>query len=149
MKMGLALDEARREAFLEEVPAAAVAVVEPLRIEAVQPMQPRRKVFLPALGDHVEVRSESAPSMNAQTEHVDGLPEKAAEVASIDVVDEDVNAARAAGRHVVRAVREIGAWTPWHGWRRYRSTAEIRARRVRSLTLLLRSCCRDCPWDMS
>ena len=88
-EVAVALDHAALEAVLEEVADAAVAAVEPHRVEAVEPVHPGRKTRLRRLDEEVEVVVEDDPGVDDPLEaarDVDQLPDPGDAVV---VVEED------------------------------------------------------------
>jgi hypothetical protein len=72
-EMFVVADLPRPEALLEEVALAAVAAIEPLRVESQHalhhPAQLRRRRHV---DDHVEVRAEQRPCQQLDSEHLRG-----------------------------------------------------------------------------
>jgi hypothetical protein len=112
--MLLVVDHPRREPLLEQMALPAVSAVEPLGVEADQPVHRCRELGLPALDDDVEMRAEQAPRVEPQPEELHGLLQQERERRAVGVVEEDEASASAARRDVVVAVREVRSWSPWH-----------------------------------
>lgn len=113
--MSVVADDPRLEPLLEEVALSPVALVEALRVEADEPVHPRRDAGETPFDDHVVVRAEQAPRVQPDAEACGCDPEQPRERLAIVVVAEGEDAARAAARQVVHAVRgKLGAWSARH-----------------------------------
>ena len=114
--MFVVADLPRPEALLEEVAFAAMAPIEPLRVEpqhAVHhPTQLRRRRHL---DDHVEVRAEQRPCQELDSEHLRGAMEEYHERVAIFVVEEYESAAGSPRTDVEPAWRERAAGYARHG----------------------------------
>jgi len=93
---------------------AAVSPVEPLRVDAEEPVHRKGERLPSALDDQVEVGSEQAPGVDAEPETVGRVPEELGERRSVGVVEEDEDAARATRRDVEVAVGEDEARAAGH-----------------------------------
>jgi hypothetical protein len=78
----------------DEVAAPAVAFVERTRVDAIEPLHPRREVALRCRDDEVVVRSEHAVHVATPTELGDRTAEEAQEAASVVGVCGQPTAAR-------------------------------------------------------
>jgi hypothetical protein len=112
----LVADDPRPEALLEQVPLSAMPAVEPLGVQAVQPVHHRGQLLTRALDDQVVVRSEHRPGDEAHTEQVGGLIEQVDEGQSIDVVEKHEPAAGSPRTDVEEPIREPGAGSTRHGY---------------------------------
>jgi hypothetical protein len=102
----LTVDDERGEAVLEEVTTAMVALVEQLRVAAVERMHSARKTVSACFDNEVVVRRHQAPREAAPIEPLKSAGEQSHERRTVVVVHEHRSAGNAAGRDVVRAVRD-------------------------------------------
>jgi hypothetical protein len=116
----LRLDDSRREAVAEEVPPAPVAAVEALRVDAVEPLHPDRKVLARGLEHQVVVVVEQAERLQAPARPDGDACEQAEELATVLVAHDDRALLDAPRADVEVAVREERAERTGHGARRYR-----------------------------
>jgi hypothetical protein len=68
LEVFVVFDHASVEAVLEQVADSAVAVVEPHRIEAVEPVHPGREIRLGRLHEQVDMVVEHAPRVDYPAE---------------------------------------------------------------------------------
>ena len=105
--MTLVADEPRSEAALEYMAAAAVALVEQLRVAAVQPLHARGEVRGRRLDDEVVVRVHQAVPVDGPAELACHHAQQVQEVDAVDVHAEDRCVTDAVGCDVKEPVREI------------------------------------------
>jgi hypothetical protein len=106
------VDDARAEAFLEEVSHAAVAAVEPLRVHPVEAVHAGGELLEQALDHEVEVVVEQAERVEQPAEPVLGVDDAADDSDAVVVVAHDVLPRDAADGDVkggVRRKRRAGA----------------------------------------
>ena len=77
------------EPVLEQVADSAVALVEPHRIDAVEPVHPGREVRLGRLHEHVDVVVEQAPRMDHPAEALLDVEEQSEPAGAVLVVVDD------------------------------------------------------------
>jgi hypothetical protein len=114
LEVSLVPDDPRSEAALEHVPAAAVTLVEELRVAAVQPLHARGEVLCRRLEDEVVVRVHQAVPVDDPAELARHHAQQVQEVEAVDVDTEDRCVTDAVGRDVKDPVREISAQQPCH-----------------------------------
>jgi hypothetical protein len=102
--MLLVTDRERSEAVAEEVAAAGVALVERLRVDAVQLVETARELPEQRLDDHVVVVWHQAEDVARPVGAAHDLPEHGEEEAAVIVVARDRAARDAAGGDVVDAL---------------------------------------------
>jgi len=111
----VALENARVEAALEEMPRARVAAVEPHRVDAVEALHPAGKLRLRRLDEQVEVVVEQVPGVQLPAEPLRHVDEKREPGLSIAFVQDDRPLLHAAARDVVvRRARQLAARNPRH-----------------------------------
>jgi len=103
-EMLLVTDRERSEAVAEEVAAAGVALVERLRVDAVQLVETARELPEQRLDDHVVVVWHQAEDVARLVGAAHDLPEHGEEEAAVIVVARDRAARDAAGGDVVDAL---------------------------------------------
>ncbi len=141
------LDEPSAEALLVEVPFAPVPSVEPLRVQAQETVHAGRDLLSRRLDQEVIVRAHQAPGVHSPVEHLNGLCQQLEEVLAVDVVEVEVDAADAAGRHVKAAVlRKKRARSARHVAIDGNGASTSRKGATPPLTQF---CYRDCPWGVS
>ena len=120
--MCVAFDHAGFEPILEEVTAAAVAPVEPHRVDAVQPLHPAGELGLCRLDEQVEVVVEQVPCVHAPGEAPLDVEEELEPGLAVAIVEHDRPLLDAAADDVVPGrARQLAARDPRHGVRRYRA----------------------------
>jgi hypothetical protein len=87
------------------VARSAVPLVEPERVDAVEPLHPSPKLRNRRLDDEVVVRRHQAEGVNGPTEAVDAIHQQPEEAQTVGLVPVDVAAVDAAGRDVEDPVR--------------------------------------------
>jgi hypothetical protein len=114
LEMLLGLDHPAREAVPEEVAPALVPPVEPLRVDAVEPLHPERQVLPRRLEDEVIVVVEQAERVHPPAEAPHDLVQQREELPAVVVVEEDRALLDAPRRDVEEAVGEQRAQRPGH-----------------------------------
>ena len=89
LEIVVVFDHTSVEAVLEQVADSAVAVVEPHRVEAVEPVHPRREIRLGRLHEHVDVVVEHAPRVDDPAEALCDVDEQPEPEGALLVVVED------------------------------------------------------------
>jgi hypothetical protein len=108
-------DEPSVKALLVEVPDADMALVEPLRVDAVEAVHPAREVLENRADDEVEMVVEQAVRVDRPAEAPRGGAEEGRPADAIGVVDDDPHLRHTAGRDVEDADgRERAARNPCH-----------------------------------
>jgi hypothetical protein len=102
------------ETFAEEVTPTPMAAVEAEGVDAVQPFHAVREPLPGGLDDEVVVRPHQTMRVDAPTAVLRRCLEQREEVEAVEVGDEDLRVAYAAGGDVVVAVRELASREPWH-----------------------------------
>jgi hypothetical protein len=110
----LALDQRGRVTALEEAAPAAVALVEALRVRAVEEVHPCGEPLACRLDDQVEVRSHRAASVHAPGEAVGRERDQPVEVDAVEITAVEQLAAGRAARDVVETVGEVASPHPGH-----------------------------------
>src|SRR5262249_18865995 len=130
------------EALLEEVTLARPAAVEPLRVQAGEPVHPCRQVLTRRLDQKVEMRTHQAPGMDLPPEHLRDTTLEKPEPVAVEVVEKTIGTADTAGRDVEDAIfREVRSGNARHGFDGSRARTPPTGRpREKS-----HSCYRDCP----
>lgn len=105
--MLLVMDDPRREAGAEEMAGPPTMAVEPLGVDAVEPLDTCGEPLSGRLEYQVVVGAEEAKSVAAPAVALDRSGEKLQELAAVIVVQEDVLRSHATGCDVKVAVREL------------------------------------------
>jgi hypothetical protein len=103
------LDPDRPVATLKEVPVAIVALVEDLRVRAVEPLHPAREIRVRGLDQQVHVVVHQAIAEAAPLVAVDHAAQEGQVGAAVAIVDEDQLPAVATRIHVVEPTRDLFA----------------------------------------
>jgi hypothetical protein len=140
VQVAVAFDQPGREAVAEEMSAASVAAVEPLRIAAVEGLHPRGEIGLPGFDDHVVVRPHQAERVDAPAVTGHDQCEKAEEYPAILVVSEQPRSVHRPPGDVVGPVRKSAAKRACH-----RGTVRLRPARTGPTHLSLHICNRAVP----
>jgi hypothetical protein len=114
VQVALVLDRPRREAVCEEVPEAPVALVERLRVAALEPLNAPRELGLGAVQDDVVVRRHEAERVQRPAVSLGARPHVGQERAPVVVVPENRAAVHAATGDVEVAVRKRGSENARH-----------------------------------
>jgi hypothetical protein len=110
----LSLDHPRREAVGEQVSESAMALVELLRVAAVQPLEPARELVSRGVEHEVVVRRHEAERVHRPAEPLDAPAKVSEELPAVGVVAKDVAAAGTPRDDVEVPVRERRAENPGH-----------------------------------
>jgi hypothetical protein len=111
----LVTDDPGAEAVSEQVAPAVPAIVEPLRIRAVEPSHAGREIVATRFDDDVVVRAQQGPGVQLPAEPAAARVQRRGEPVAIVTVAEDERVAGAARRHVPDAfARELLARNPRH-----------------------------------
>jgi hypothetical protein len=113
-QVALPIDRSRGEAVGEQVPEAAVALVERLRVAALETLDAARQLRLSAVEDEVVVRRHQAERVHRPAEALGAGADVREEEAPVVVVAEDRAAVHAARHHVEVPVRKRGSRHPRH-----------------------------------
>jgi hypothetical protein len=113
-----ALDRRRREAPFEQAAATDVALVEALRVRAVQEVHAGRELLAGRLDDQVVVRAQGATRVEAPPEPVGRPGDELVEVGPVEVGAKEQPVPGCPARNVVDAVGEIAPSHSRHGDRR-------------------------------
>lgn len=113
-QVALALDRPRREAVREQVSEAPVALVERLRIAALQALETTRELHPRAVEDEMVVRRHEAKRVERPVIPLGARPHVGQERAPVVVVAEDRAAVHAACHDVEVAVRKRGSQDARH-----------------------------------
>jgi len=105
----LVADDPRAEAPFEDMSATTVAVVEELRIAAVEALHSLGQVRCRGLDDEVVVRAHEAVRVHLPAKLAGDHREQVEEVDPVDVGDEDRGVADAVRRHVEDPVRKAAS----------------------------------------
>jgi hypothetical protein len=112
------LDQSRRVPALEEAAATCVALVEALRVRAVEEVHSRRQLGASALEEEVIVRAHLGAGDTAPSMPDGGDVHEAVELDAVDVVAVEKLRARSSSRDVIEAVRQLAAGHARHRSRR-------------------------------
>jgi hypothetical protein len=97
------------------MPAPAVTPIEPLRVQAVESVHAAGERLSWRLDNEMEVRPHETPRVQAPAKAPRCLAKQTDERLPVRVVDEDVDSAGSARRHVeVAVIGENGARRAWH-----------------------------------
>ena len=105
----LRLDHARRVPRLEQMADVPVTLVEPSRVQAVQPVHPRREVGVREREDEMEVIRHQAVRETRPAAAIHRLSQKCHEHALVGVVGEDPIASNTSRSHMHRALDRLDA----------------------------------------
>jgi hypothetical protein len=117
-QLALGPDRLAAEARLEEMARASVPEVEPLRVDAVQPLDAAGQTRLADLDDQVDVGAHLHCAVDAPASAERGVVEQPVVRLAIVVVEEDLPTVDAPRPDVVAAVGIEGAKRPGHRRRR-------------------------------
>ena len=138
----LALDHARFEPALEQVPGAVVTPVETHRVDAVQTLHAGRELRLRRLDEQMEVVVEQAPDVHLPAVPLCDLDEELEPRLAVEIVEHDRLLPDTAADDVVPGrARQLGARDSRHE----PTVAHGRLPRNRRKG----TCSRDSPWDTS
>jgi hypothetical protein len=113
-QVALPVDRSRGEASCEQVAEAAVALVEGLRVAALEALDAAGQLGLGAVQHEVVVRRHQAERVHRPAEALDAGPDVGEEEPPVVVVAKDRAAVHAARHHVEVAVRKRGSRHPRH-----------------------------------